>query len=241
MEYQEMTAEEFKGIYTNEKLRNEVANAHGCYGSDKNFKYYGTCTYPNNMRRAVSREQIEEARRLKEVARWETLKKNRNSLLFVGMGMNYDPRYEGDVCNHRIRTEFLNDSGQLIFVEFGTGRGEEMRCDHSIDRNLERKYDEKRAYYSKLQYQLKTNGGSMSELQEIRQEFRKWSAQPFYNHKGLERRSSMPKYTNENVLKLVNETFGCSFKKMVVDHYNLSCSGIMCVSPGFELAEAATS
>lgn len=138
-EYQIMTDEEFQNIYSSEKFRNEVAFAHKCCDSNGNLKYYGTCTHPNKNRRQVTPEQIKTAQELREKRKTEVLKENKNKLLFVGMGMNYEPRYKDDVCNHRIRTEFLNANGRKFFIEFGTGRGEDLRVDHSIDRDLEDK------------------------------------------------------------------------------------------------------
>lgn len=52
-----------------------------------------------------------------------------------------------------------------------------------------------------------------------------------YNFKKLETETPELKYTYENVLSLVNKYFGCNFKKMVVDYYNIECSGVICKSP----------
>lgn len=51
-----------------------------------------------------------------------------------------------------------------------------------------------------------------------------------YNYKELETKTPQLKYTYENVLRLVNEYFNCSFKKIVVDYYNID-SDVLCISP----------
>lgn len=231
-EYQKMTPEEFKNIYYSEKLRNEVsfANRH----SDKHgvFKYYGTCTYPNENRRQVTPEQIEKAKQLRSKRAAEVLKENKNKLLFVGMGMNYDAKYEDDVCNHRIRTEFLNSEGKRFFIEFGTGRGTDLRIDHAVDRELEDHYKQKAALFSKRwKAEEKKERPSFKKIQSLRGQFYKYMEQPYYNYKKLERDTPNLKYTKTNILKIVNEYFNCNFKEVVVDYYNISCNGVICESP----------
>ncbi len=50
----------------------------------------------------------------------------------------------------------------------------------------------------------------------------------------IERNLKGVKYTYENILKLVNETFGCSFKKCLIDNYNVSPDDVMCISKAGE-------
>lgn len=122
--------------------------------------------------------------------------------MFVGMGGNYSERYPGDLCNHRIRTEFKNAFGRLFFIELGTGTGTEMRIDHSIDRTREN--------------ELNGNPNRQSE---------------FYNYKRLERQKDMPIYTKENILALVNKNFDCKFKEIIVDNYNVTQDDYISISP----------
>lgn len=194
----ELTANKFATIHTDEKFRNQIAYAHGCLDQFHKFKHMKTCSYPYDY--IVTEEQVSEAKGLIEVARVETLAKHMNDLLFVGMGMTYASRYEGDLCNHRIRTEFLNCEGHRYFVEFGTGlKCGDTRCDFSID-----KEDHST---------VNREGGN-------------------YGFAGLGSRSgsSLPKYTEKALLKLVNDTFNCAFERLIVDNYNIACDGVVCES-----------
>ena len=230
-EYQIMTDEEFKNIYTSEKFRNEVAFAHKCCDKHSNFKYYGTCTYPNENRRQVTEEQIKIAKELREQRKAEVLKENKNKLLFVGMGCNFEAK-EGFINNHRIRTEFLNSEGKKYFIEVGTSRDPElMRCDHSIDRDLEDSYNSKlREYSQKIKEEEEKDVPNYQKIKDLRDQKDEFWKQPYNNFKGLER-VEIGAYTYDNLLQLVNEKFNCNFKEVVIDYYNISCDGVICESP----------
>ena len=199
----EMTPEIMQGIYTNEKLRNAVAFAHACHSSfatGNQFRYRKALGWPISYK--VTDEQIQEAKTEKERAKKELLTRLGNKLVFVGMGMEYDTRYEGDPCNHRIRTEIINSQETCYFIEVGRGRGDEMRVDHSINRTL--------------QDRMKDG----TEHQSI-----------FHNWRGLERTCNPPKYTKQNIINLVNNAFECKFTEMVVDYYNLTTEDYKSISP----------
>lgn len=200
----ELTAKKLKEINTNEKFRNEVAHAHGCYTAYPNstFKYKKTCSYPVSY--IVNEEQIQQAKDLKVIATKKVLKDNKNKLLFAGMGMTYTKEeHNDDILNHRIRTEFETNDGRIVFVEFGTMADyKTIRCDFSINRT-------KQAFFN-------DDTNKQSE---------------FYNYKGLEKDSCLGKYNKANILRLINTTFNCSFKEMIVDNYNVSCEGVICESP----------
>lgn len=55
------------------------------------------------------------------------------------------------------------------------------------------------------------------------------------NYKNLERGYSIRKglcaYTPKAILGLINRTFECAFTEIFIDNYDLSCDGVMCVSP----------
>jgi len=193
-----LTDEQFKEIYTNKKLRNAVAYAHGCLSSNMEFKHFRAMNYPNDY--AVNQNQINKAK--EEVARdkVKTVANIGNKLVFVGMGMNYEPRYKGDICNHRIRTEITNSEGHRFFIEVGTGLQNSMRVDHSIDRTVQ------------------------DELNDHTQQNK------FYNYGGIERTKKALKFTKQNVLKLVNKTFGCNFTEIEVDYYTLTTEDYQSVS-----------
>lgn len=202
-EYIELTAEKFAEIYTNESFRNSVTFAHQCCNPGGHFKYYGTCSYP--QRYIVTEQQIAEARREYERAKAEVYNNYYNDLLFVGMGSEYEPRFEGDAGNHRIRTIFKNKDGHTYFIEcVRSTKGNGFWVDFTVDID---KRDE-----------LKDNPDRQAE---------------FYQIKGIERRNLDLDYTKDNLLKLVNDTFGCCFKNVVIDNYNIHTDDreIICESP----------
>lgn len=221
----ELTPEKFAEIYTSEKFRNEVAFAHGCkYEGQPEYKK--TCSYP--VEYIVTDMQVAEATKERERAKIQTVKDNEGKLMFVGMGMEYSPRYADDVCNHRIRTEFVNAEGHRFFIELGTGRGDQMRIDHSIDRDLEDLHDTK---LQELRAQLSNKGRFGAENTPIYNEMKKWENQSYNNFAKLEHKSDLPKYTLQNVLKLVNKYFNCNFSEIVIDNYNVSCGDYVSISP----------
>lgn len=223
---EKLTDDKFKEIYTNKEFRNQVAYAHGCYTANNEFKYLKTCSYPAEY--IVTEQQSLEA--LEEIERDKTklATEYAGKLVFIGMGSEYPARYEDDVCNHRIRTEFMNPNGHLFFIELGTGQGEKMRCDHSIDRKLENEKNAKRTeFYDKLSQQ-KYGSREYNLMMSQRKEH---EGQPYYNYAGLEKNQCLPKYTLQNVLKLVNEKFECNFKEILIDNYTLGTDDLICKSP----------
>jgi len=155
---QVLTEEKFKGIYTNEKLRNAVAFAHGCFNKNMQFSYKKALMYPINYK--VTEEQIKKAVNLRIKKQKEVLKDNYNNLLFCGMGMNFKPTIKDGVENHRIRTEFLNKDGIKCFIEVGTGRTpeENLRVDFALYGYIENETkNEKNQYnYKKLETETPT-------------------------------------------------------------------------------------
>lgn len=194
----QLTPEKFAEIYTSEEFRNQVAGAHSCYDSTMHFKHKATCSYPTEY--IVTDEQITEAKIEIKRAKEQAIKDSAGKLVFVGMGMTYEPRYEDDVCNHRIRTEFTNAHGHKFFIEVGTGTSDRMRIDYAIDRE---------------------NGREVA------------SSEGAYNYKGLEHKRELPKYTKQEVLKLVNEYFDCNFSEIIIDNYNLNTDDYSSISPAF--------
>lgn len=227
-----LTPEKFAETYTDEKFRNDVAFAHGCVYEGEE-EYRETCTYP--VRYVVTDEQIKEAETERQRAIQQTIKENEGKLMFVGMGCTYPARYEDDVCNHRIRTEFVNAEGHKHFIELGTMGAEKMRIDHAVDRDLEDIHKDK---INELWEQRNKVDRYSKEWNAISKEMDIWQRQSYYNYKGLERKDNLPKYTKQNVLKLVNKYFGCNFKEIVIDNYNVSCDQFFSVSPQFKTITA---
>lgn len=200
---QVLTQDKFKEIYTNEELRNAVAFAHSVCKSNGEKEYKKALLYPISYK--VNKEQIEQANTLRNKKIKKVLKENKNNLLFVGMGMEFESILKNGVGNHRIRTEFLNKDGVKCFIEVGTGKNPEdnLRVDFAV-------YN-----YCEGDYNI-----SIKER----------DAKQKYNYMNLERETPSLKYTYDNVLNLVNKYFNCDFKKMVVDYYNISCDGVLCES-----------
>lgn len=197
---EKMTAERFQDIFTDEQLRNRVAYAHWRCDAKGNRKEQITCSFPKTY--IVTPEQIEAAKAEIQRAKKARLTSLGNKLVLVGMGMTYDPRYEDDVCNHRIRTEFQNAQGRRFFIEVGTAGAENMRIDHAIDRTREK--------------ELKGKHDRQAE---------------YYNYKGLESQTRTIKYTLQNVLRLVNEYFDCNFSEIEIDNHTLRTEEFVCISP----------
>lgn len=220
-----LTSEKFHEIYSNEEFRNQVAYAHG-YSKNNGESGMITCSYPTQY--IVTEEQIKEATSEIERAKKVLVKANKNNLMFVGMGSNYAPRYNGDVCNHRIRTEFKNSRGHHFFIEVGTASNNEMRVDHSIDRELEKAYNNK---LEEIHKEMKIFKQCSREWHELRDKATEYLNQPYYNYKNLERNKFEIKYTLQNVLEFVNRHFDCNFKEIIIDNYNVSTDDYISISP----------
>lgn len=219
-----LTNEQFSDIYTNESFRNAVAFAHGCCDSSGKHQHYKALDYPNEY--IVTPEQIEAAKAEYARAKAEKVANlPKGALVFVGMGMEYKSRFEGDLCNHRIRTEFYNSEGRHFFIEVGTGRGNDYRVDFSIDRDLQIEYDSKLNEALNKRNALKQYSPEWDAANEVANKY--WQ-QPYYNFGGIEKRNFSEKYTKENILKLINETFGCSYTSIEVDNYTLRTEDFTC-------------
>lgn len=221
-----VTAEDMQEIYSNEKKRNAIAYAHQCADKYGNFLHFSTCEYPT--RRIVTAEQIREAQAEIKRSKAEKIKTLGNKLVFVGMGCDYEPRFIDDVCNHRIRTNFKNKDGKTFFIEVGTGRGENLRVDHAIDKDLQNEYDAKSSEYAEKRNACERGSAQWHKYHEL---FKEYLKQPYNNYNGVERMGDGIKYTFANVLKLVNENFNCNFQEMEVDAYTLTTDDFTCQSP----------
>ncbi len=225
----ELTNEKFQEIYTNESFRNEVAWAHSHCDSSGKEKYKATCSYPTKY--ITTEEQIKEAKKEQDRRKVEVLEETKNALVFVSMGMSYEPKFENDVCSYRVRTEFLNVEGNKYFIEFSSGRGNGLLINHSIDRTFQEKadkdYHEKRTQLTEDQESGKINRSKFIEL------LRGLERPQSVNFQNLERCDTVKQmdYTTNNLMDIVNEYFNCNFKKVVIDEYNLSCDDVLCQSP----------
>jgi hypothetical protein len=221
-----LTEDKFKEIYSSKKFRNNVAFAHKSCDKEGNFKHFESCSYP--IRYIVSEQQKLVANKLREVEKAKTLSEIGNKLVFVGMGCDFNAP-DGYMNNHRVRTTFLNSDGHKYFIELGTYRIQSrMWCDYSIDEVLREYHEKKVSECSEKMEAVKKFSDEWHRLVKERQE---WHRQPYYNFGGIERAGDLGEYTKENVLKLVNETFGCKFTVVEIDEYDLSPDDFICKSP----------
>lgn len=228
MKRQILNAKLFEENKANIIFLKAIKNAHQCADKNGNFLHFKALMYP--LEYIVTTEQINEAKTLFNAAKAAFLSGIGNKLIFVGMGSDYDPRFDDDVCNYRIRTEILNPEGKHFFIEFGRGMGENLNFDHVINRDQQKEYEEKRSeIYDKIK-----NSGFQFHSHPLIEEYKKYDSQPYHWYKReLWAKTTSIKYTQQNVLKWVNELFNCNFKDMQVDSIFLSPDDYKSISPKF--------
>jgi hypothetical protein len=227
-EYLEMPENLLTELGANVALTKEMRYAHGC--SDSGGRHLHFCTMYGGKRYKTTEAQIETARIAYEQNKAAAIAAVGDKLVFVGMGMNYPARFEGDVCNHRIRTEIINPEGRRFFIEVGTGRGENMRIDHVVNRDQEDEYNEQAQKY---RAEIEANGGfcRIGSGHPLFENYKKYQSQPYYWYKREQWESLNTKYTVENILKLVNTLFDCKFTEMEIDYYHLTTDDYSSISP----------
>jgi hypothetical protein len=226
--YLDFPIELINELGTNKKLTREVNYAHGCSNSGGHHLHF--CTMYEGKRYKTSQELKDKASLLYAENVKEAIKNVGNKLVFVGMGRDYAPRYEDDVCNHRIRTEIINPQGRKFFIEVGTWGNELMRIDHVVDRDEENLYNAKLIETSE---KINNMGGfnNVPQSHPIWDERKKYQSQPYYWYKKDDWFSLRTKYTKQNVLKLINSLFECNFTEMEVDYNHLTTDNYQSVSP----------
>lgn len=178
------------------ELLKNVTYAHGCANSQGKHQYYKAFGhYPQAYK--VTEKQISEATKLYEIKKQQLiqeLKQTENVLLMVGMGMEYENPLKNGVNNHRIRGYFINNNGTKCFIEFGKG-------------------------YSKgTEHKLRIDHAILNA--DVTQE-------TINNYGNLERNTpnldyTYLDYTYENILKIVNQNFDCSFTSVHYDYFLLT-------------------
>ena len=224
-----MPAEYIHRIYIDERVRNAIAHAHICCKGNGIFSHY--CAMTPDGRFIVTEEDINLAKDHLTRCKAEVFSKHKNNLLFVSMGMSYKPRYEDDPCNHRIRTEFLNKNRRRFFIEIIANGPDGMYFDYSIDRDLE---IEEQAKKAQLYEQYKNMDMRDPKYYEYKKRYLDCSnANACYNYGGLERAKLGLKYTKQNILHLINDTYDCLFKYILIDENTISMNDreIICYSP----------
>lgn len=210
------------------RITKEFHHSHGVCDSSGNKIHFGALVYPN--RYAITKEQKEYATQHYNRMKTDILAGVGQRLVFVGMGMQYDARYDDDVCNHRIRTEIINPEGRRFFIELGTWGAELMRFDHVVDRDQEDEYNGKAREYRQ---KIEDAGGfwKIGKGHHLYEEYQKYQSQPYYWYKKQEWNSKRIKYTKTNVLKMVNELFDCNFTEIEIDYHFLTTDDFTSNSP----------
>lgn len=224
-----LSDEKFQEIYTNEKFRNEVAFASKNCDKYGNFKYYKTVSYPESW--IVTPEQIELAKAERERSKAEKITNlQKGVLVFVGMGISYEARFEGDICNHRIRTTFKNNAGHTYFVEFcKNGRKDDKLndfvCDFSIDEDLRKEQEAEAIRLLDIRNAFERHSAEWTKAHEA---YKANDHQRYYSAFGIQHSRLEMQFSSANVLQLINETFGCSYTSLVVDNYTLTTDDFTC-------------
>jgi len=227
-QYIEFPTELLNQLGVNEKLTREVNYSHGVCDKYSVHQFY--CTMYGGKRYKTTLEQKEQAAKLYEINKQRAIKNVGNKLVFVGMGCEYSAKYEDDVCNHRIRTEIVNPQGRRFFIEVGTGRGEDMRIDHVVDRDQEDEYNAKATEYRQ---KIEDEGGfwRIGKGHELYEKYQEYNNQPYYWYKHEQWKNLKTKYTKANVLSLVNILFDCNFTEIEIDYNHLRTDDYKSVSP----------
>lgn len=189
-------------VSTNPKIRNGVAYAHEMVDGLQKHLAYIALIYPN--RYGVTADQIEVAKRQLEQDKRDAIERLTDSgiLLMVGMGSVRNTTDPDEIDNHRVRGEFKAPDGRLYFIEVSINNNHRMYCNHSVDRDAEKRSADPR--YQKTYYN---------------------------NCKGLERLSELGNYTKSRLLVEVFRSFGCRFTDVEIDSYTLGTEDYTSVSP----------
>jgi len=187
----------------NEFTNRKITFAHGVEGWEEHN--LGMCYYVTGTDYKVSAELQSKAKKEYQKRKNKIIKNIGNKLVFVGMGMDFEPSTINHIGNHRIRTYFENNDGIMCFIEFGTTMDKDfLRCDHGL-MNTKKDNSEWKSIGEREQTEQR-----VSVVENIRGDY--------------------IEFTKENVLKLVNENFNCSFKEVEVAEYFVSTSDYTCKS-----------
>jgi len=220
-----LSNERFSTIYTNESFRNAVAFAHKCCDKHSCFLHYKALDYPNEY--IVTTEQIEAAKAEYARAKAEKVANlQKGALIFVCMGGDREIKSDDEINNYRVRTEFKNSEGRHFFVEFSYfDKQDSFICDYSIDRDLENEYSEKLEEFLNKRNALRLYSAEWKEVNKVCEKY--WG-QPYYNYGGIQHKSYTERFTKGNILKIINETFGCDYTSVELDEHTLRTEDFIC-------------
>ena len=213
----------------NKELTRSAAYAHSCCDIQGNHLHY--CAMYAGERYKIDAQTKETANELHRKNVAQAVQTVGNKLVFVGMGCDYESRYEGDPANHRIRTFITNPKGRKFFIEVGrSSKGEKMHIDFVIDIDQQNKFDALRNQnYEKIQ-----SAGGWHKLgyeHPLILESKRLQSQPYYWYKKDVYFGRDYRYDKETIINLVNTLFDCKFTEMEVDSVLLNTDIYTSVSP----------
>ena len=201
-----MSDELFAELIQQDEWIQAIALPVKCCTREGHFRHYCTCSYPTEY--IVSEEQVRIAAEHYQRRHDEVLSNiKKGELVFRAMGCDYPSRFEGDVCNHRMRCYFKNSAGRTWFVE--------------LLRSAERWEKEKgEGFYYDFAHEV-IDGKSHYEIHP-----------PFpiyeYNGRKFLNRSICKLFTWENVLEEINTRFGCNYTSARLENYFVTCDEWVC-------------
>lgn len=197
-----MTDEMFQQFINDDKWISDIAHPVRCCDRLGNLMNYRTCTYP--LEYIITEEQIAIAKERYAKRHDEVLASIRKGeLVFCAMGSNYAPRFDRDVCNHRMRCYLKSTDGRMWFVE--------------LCRTAE--HWEKQGYGFYYDYAYEVIDGE--EHYEISPVFTAVQGSSF------DGRINKP-YAWENVLAEINHRFGCSYTSARLERYFVTYEEWVC-------------
>lgn len=220
-----LTSEILEANKQNPNFIKAVASSHKCCDKNGIFLHFKSLVYP--LEYITTEEQKNEAISIREQQKSNFKNSINNKLVFVGMGCEYNSRFENDICNHRVRTEIQNPKGRNFFIEVSRGKGEKMNFDFVIDRDQEDEYKNEAQ-----RIRTKINESNFNfQSHPLYKEYQKYMGQPYYWYNKNQWHSLNIEYTTKNLLKVVNDLFECNFKNIQIDNVFLSTDEFKSISP----------
>lgn len=197
----QMTDEVFRQLITQDYWISHMAYPVNCCDKNGVHTHWCTCTYPDEY--ILSEEQVSEAKRKFCRLHDEYLQSiKKGELVFVASGMDYNSGLPEGVNNYCIHCDFKNARGEQFAIYLATSfRDDKLYVDFSIDRQLQKKYDEE--YRRRREF----NRGKPYREQDHRD-----IPQYYYNAKNVEKNQDVRiEPTWPAVIRFINSTYGCNY------------------------------
>lgn len=202
-----MTDELFDQLTKEDKWIDAISNPITCLDKYFKFSHYRTCSYP--VQYTITERQISKAKELYYNRKAETLASiAKGELVFSAMGCDFNSNYVNGVGNYRIRCYFKNSDGHKYFIELScpSGNDRKFHIDYSVDEALRERRDRERE--QEFEYRRSVNGHwSINDKQD------------YCNCFEVEHECQNMTFTFDNVVKFVNNTYGCSYSSARLIRY----------------------